>query len=43
MRIEVVDVIYLHQAMQQPDKTEIIKEIIKESDTHQERNHKEIV
>ena len=33
------DVMYLHQAMQQPDKEEFIKAMVREIDTHEKRKH----
>jgi len=37
------DVMYLHQALQQPDKEEFLKAMVKEISTHQKRKHWKVV
>ena len=37
------DVMYLHQALKQPDKEEFLKAMIKEIDTHQKRKHWKVI
>lgn len=37
------DVMYLHQALKQPDKEEFLKAMVKEITTHQKRKHRKVV
>ena len=37
------DVMYLHQAMQQPDKEEFVKAMVREIESHEKRKHWKIV
>jgi len=37
------DIMYLHQALQQPDKEEFLKAMVKEISTHQKRKHWKVV
>ena len=37
------DVMYLHQALQQPDKEEFVKAMVKEIETHEKRKHWKVV
>ena len=43
MNKTVGDVIYLHQAMKQPDRKQFLKEMIKKLMTHQKHEHWKIV